>query len=48
MRLHCENDDDDDVDEDYNNNGLRSPKNLQYESVYFKQLNKDRAELGLL
>ena len=47
MRLHCENDDDD-VDEDYNNNGLRSPKNLQYESVYFKKLHKDRAELGLL
>ena len=22
MRLHCENDDDDDVDEDYDNNGL--------------------------
>ena len=47
MRLHCEKDDDD-VDEDYNNNGLRSPKNLQYESVYFKKLHKDRAELGLL
>ena len=47
MRLHCENDDDD-VDEDYNNNGLRSPKNLHYESVYFKTLHKDRAERGLL
>ena len=47
MRLHCENDDDD-VDEDYNNNGLRSPKNLQYETVYFKKLHKDRAERGLL
>ena len=46
MRLHCENDDDD-VDEDYNNNGLRSPKNLQYETVYFKKLHKDRAERGL-
>ena len=38
---------DDDVDEDYNNNGLRSPKNLQYETVYFKKLHKDRAERGL-
>ena len=48
MRLHCENDDDD-VDEDYNNNGLRSPKNLQYETVYFKKLHKDRASrAGLL
>ena len=47
MRLHCENDDDD-VDEDYDNSGLRSPKSLQYESVYFKQLHKDRAERGLL
>ena len=42
MRLHCENDYDD-VDEDYNNNGLRSPKNVQYETVYFKKLHKDRA-----
>ena len=47
MRLHCENDNDD-VDEDYDNNGLRSPKNLQYETVYFKKLHKDRAELELL
>ena len=47
MRLQCENDDDD-VDEDYNNNGLRSPKNLQYESVYLKKLHKDQAERGLL
>ena len=47
MRLHFENDDDD-VDEDYNNSGLRSPKNLQYESVYFKKLHKDRTERGLL
>ena len=46
MRLHCENDDDD-VDEDYNNNGLRSPKNLQYETVYFKKLHKDRAQREL-
>ena len=41
MRLHCENDDDD-VDEDHNNNGLRSPKNLRYESVYFKQQRPSR------
>ena len=47
MRLHFENDDDD-VDKDYDNNGLRSSENLQYETVYFKKLHKDRAERGLL
>ena len=47
MRLHYENDDDD-VDEDYNNNGLRSPKSLQHESVYLKKLHRDRAERELL